>query len=138
MSKVAQFIDARIGELNKLQTQIAHEVGFNKPNMITMIKQGKTKLPLDKVGLMAKALECNPSDLLRLCLMEYDLETWKAIEPYLGAFLSAEEVMLVHAMRTRSVAPLENVLNMAQCEKLDEFLTLLAPPQVDSPQRNQT
>ena len=40
---VASFVRHRIAILDKQQTDIAAECGFEKPNIITMIKQGKTK-----------------------------------------------------------------------------------------------
>ena len=59
-SQVACFIAARIEATGQLQKDIAAKAGFDKPNMITMIKQGRTRLPLDKVGAMALALETGP------------------------------------------------------------------------------
>lgn len=40
--QLAALIDARINPLEKRQLDIACEAGFNKLNIITMIKQGKT------------------------------------------------------------------------------------------------
>lgn len=36
--------------------------------MITMIKNGSSKLAMDRVPSLARALECDPAYLLRLCL----------------------------------------------------------------------
>ena len=44
-SPVARFIAARILDIGKSQKDIAREVGFESANVITMIKQGATKLP---------------------------------------------------------------------------------------------
>ena len=82
-SKVARLITSRIEVTGKLQKDIAAKVGFEKPNMITMIKQGRTHLPLDKIGPMALALEIDPLYLLQLCMEEYHPATWKAIAPLL-------------------------------------------------------
>lgn len=56
-SKIAQFIADRIKATGQLQKDIAKNVGFDAPNMMTMLKQGRTRLPLDKVVPMARALE---------------------------------------------------------------------------------
>lgn len=97
---VASFIAAQIECSEKTQAQIAQEVGFEKPNIITMIKQGKTKLPLAKIGLMARALGVDPVYLFRLTIEEYLPDTAEAIE---GVFrqplLSAAEVEVIHAYR---------------------------------------
>jgi hypothetical protein len=82
-SEVARIIAFRIETTGKLQKDIAAKVGFENANMITMIKQGKARLPLDKVGPMALALEIDPLYLLQLCMEEYQPTTWKAIAPLL-------------------------------------------------------
>ncbi len=69
-SRLAEFVDARLLELKhkKSQAEIAEEAGFVNQNMITMIKKGATKLPLDRVPALAAALDCDPALLLRLAL----------------------------------------------------------------------
>ena len=52
----------------KSQLEIASEAGFANPNMVAMIKNGSTKLALDRVPSMARALDCDPAYLLRLTL----------------------------------------------------------------------
>ena len=70
-SQVARFITARIEASGYSQKDIATLSGFERPNIITMIKQGKTRLPLDKIGPMANALETDATQLLKMCLEEY-------------------------------------------------------------------
>ena len=52
---VAKFVRRQIQVLGKSQVEIAAYCGFDKPNVITMIKQGKTKLPMTKVVKMGSA-----------------------------------------------------------------------------------
>lgn len=68
---VAEYITMQLHLCGKAQTQIAEEVGFDKPNVITMIKQGKTKVPLNKIGSMAKALEVDPVFFFKFVMNEY-------------------------------------------------------------------
>lgn len=68
---VAEYIAWQIQLCGKQQTEIAEQAGFDKPNVITMIKQGKTKVPLNKIGSMAKALEIDPVFFMKMCLNEY-------------------------------------------------------------------
>lgn len=79
---VAQYLEHQINLSNKTQNQIAKEVGFAKPNMITMIKQGLTKLPVSKVGLMAISLGIDPMHLFQMVMTEYEPETWRTLEKY--------------------------------------------------------
>ena len=69
-TRLAKFVETRVLELKhkKSQAEIAEEAGFISPNMVTMIKKGATKLPIDRVPAVAKALECDPALLLRLAL----------------------------------------------------------------------
>jgi hypothetical protein len=98
--RVAQFLAQQIALSPKKQNEIASEVGYDKPNVITMIKQGKTKLPLAKVGPMARALGIDPVHLLRLVLQEYYPENWQVLEGLIGERLvSADELALVKLVR---------------------------------------
>ena len=65
-----------------------------------MIKQGQTKLPVNKVGPLAKALGIDPVHLLRLTLQEYMPETWDAIQDVVGqSLVSAGEKKLLDELR---------------------------------------
>ena len=76
-TRLTTFLTNRILELSarKKQSQIATEAGFKNPNMIAMIKTGASKLPLDRVLSLAKALECDPALLLRFALEQACGET---------------------------------------------------------------
>ena len=52
----------------KTQAEIASEAGFANANMMTFLKTGKNKVPLDRVPSLAKALEVDPAYLMRLAL----------------------------------------------------------------------
>lgn len=69
-SQLAKYVKHRVLELKpkKSQLQIANDAGFPNPNMVTMIKNGSSKLAMDRVPSMARALECDPAYLLRLSL----------------------------------------------------------------------
>lgn len=79
-SNVARFLTVAINKSGKLQADIAREVGFPMQNMITMIKQGRSKMPIAKIKLMADSLEIDPKELLRLCFEEYQPGNWAVIE----------------------------------------------------------
>jgi len=48
--------------------------------MVTMIKQGHTKVPIAKVKLIANTLGIEPEWLLKRCLKEYQPENWNVIK----------------------------------------------------------
>jgi transcriptional regulator with XRE-family HTH domain len=97
---VAEFLADSIALINKTQSQIAAECGFDSPNVITMFKKGQTKLPINRVGPLAKALDVDPAHLLRLVLLEYLPDTWETIENTLQTtLLTANELEMVRAFR---------------------------------------
>lgn len=97
---VAEFITHKIRILGKPQVEIANELGYIKPNIITMFKQGKTRVPLDKVGLLAKALEIDPAFFLQKVMGEYMPDTLAALQSVLeGLQLTQNERELITAYR---------------------------------------
>lgn len=69
-TELAKYVAKRVLALKprKSQIEIAAAAGFVHPNMVSMIKSGASKLPLDRVPSMAVALECDPAYLMRLAL----------------------------------------------------------------------
>lgn len=127
-SQVARFIRSRIQSMGKPQKDIAREAGFDTPNMITMIKQGKTKLPISKVGPMAIALEADPVHLFQMCLEEYCPDTWKAIAPFMESALTREELRLITGFRRWVGSPYLAVLTEESKSHLGAFLNSLRIP----------
>ena len=66
----AKLISDRVRDLShrKTQAEIASEAGFANANMMTFLKNGRNKVPLDRVPSLAKALEVDPAYLMRLAL----------------------------------------------------------------------
>jgi len=126
--QVAQFIRGKIQTVGKSQKEIAEQAGFENPNMITMLKQGKTKLPLAKVGPMAVALGADPVHLLRLCLSTYQPETWAAIAPLLVSALTRDELCLLNAVRAETGGPQFSSLSDESKEHLDKLMRALRAP----------
>lgn len=97
---VAKFLSEQIDLSPKSQREIAEAMGFSNPNIITMFKQGHTKVPLNRVGALAAVLEINSAYLMRMVLEEYMPETWQAVEKALGEMvLNEDEERLVRVFR---------------------------------------
>ncbi len=104
---VAEFIDWAIKRSGKTQREVAREIGFERPNIVSMIKTGETKLPLDRVPAIAHALEVDPAYLMRLALCEYEPELFEIIVHHVGKPLTRNEQAVVECYRR--VAPLDDV-----------------------------
>ena len=104
-SRLARFITRRVLELKprKSQHDIAVEAGFVHPNMMSMLKSGASKVPLDRVPALAKALEADPGLVFRLALEQEGSETIrKAFEEIFGTVVSRNEVSWLEEIRDAS------------------------------------
>ncbi|MEO8298467.1 MAG: helix-turn-helix transcriptional regulator [Burkholderiales bacterium] len=123
---VARFIAERVNNSKKSQTQIAKEIGFNTPNLISMLKTGTTRLPINKVPKIARALATDPVELLVMCFKEYQPENWEAIKPLLDLSLTSDERRLIRALRfSIGGLYLASLSNEAK-KHLEEFLECLS------------
>ena len=104
-SELAKLLRRRILELKpvKSQIQIAAEIGYPTPNMITMVKNGSVRMPIDRAPGWAKALSLDPRLVLRLAL-EQDPESTstRTVDEVLGVLVSKNEAAWVEAIRTFS------------------------------------
>lgn len=108
MKKPVSFADdiAQLIEITgKTQREIAQDMGYDRPNLITMFKQGTTKVPIEKVPALAKSLGVDPAVLLARALQEYMPETLRVIQQTMGFTVTENEFEIVEAVRTGSKRP---------------------------------
>ena len=104
-TRLVHFLETEIlrQRARKNQAQIATEAGFTHTNMLSMIKAGKTRLPLDRVPALAKALDCDPAYLFRLAPQQSRNETIRqAVEHIFGAIVSRNEARWLAEIRGAS------------------------------------
>ena len=104
-TRLAKFLETRVLELKhkKTQAEIAEEAGFVNQNMITMLKKGSTKVPIDRVPALAGALDCDPALLLRLALEQSEGSTAAAaIYEIIGQPISKNEMAWIVEIRDAS------------------------------------
>ncbi len=90
----ARLITDRVRDLShrKTQAEIASEAGFANANMMTFLKNGQNKVPLDRVPSLARALEVDPAVLMRLALDQaVGVTAAKAITDIFGTPVSENE-----------------------------------------------
>lgn len=122
-SAIAKYIDKKIDELKGVKTQreIATEIGYDKPNMISMFKRGEARVPLDKIPLLAKALGVDPAHMFRLALEQYWPDRGDIIAKLFGRLASEnEEEVLLKPWRTatRNADPETSVKIQAAITKM--------------------
>jgi hypothetical protein len=100
-SEIAKFLDKRINELShrKSQRDIAREIGFTNDNVISMLKGGRTKVPLFRVVSIAKAIETDPRALFVLALTQDGNEKDRAAFQEMVGEFSENEQEIIGAIR---------------------------------------
>jgi transcriptional regulator with XRE-family HTH domain len=104
-SRLSAFLTKRILELRprKSQVEIATEAGFINVNMMSMLKSGKSKLPLDRVAALATALEVDPKLLFKMAIEQSSYETTsKVIDEIFGTVVTRNEVTWLKELREAS------------------------------------
>jgi transcriptional regulator with XRE-family HTH domain len=104
-TRLAKFVDERVLALRprKSQAEIAEEAGFVNPNVISMVKSGASKLPIDRVPALATALQCDPALLLRLALEQSAGSTAAAaIYEIIGQPITKNEMAWIKEIREAS------------------------------------
>jgi transcriptional regulator with XRE-family HTH domain len=100
-SNTAKLIEAAMKRLEgrKTQAQVAKEAGFPRPNMLSMLKHGKTRLPLERVPALAEALEIDAALLFRYALAENWPGYERVVVRIFGTVLSEEEREMILFIR---------------------------------------
>ena len=81
------------------QCEIARLAGFKKPNMLTMMKQGRTKVPIPRIPALARACGVEPLPLLDSAMHEYMPDVWTVVRSVRGMPVNDDELVLLRAYR---------------------------------------
>ncbi|MFC4236236.1 hypothetical protein ACFOY8_13550 [Thalassospira xianhensis] len=68
---VSKLINERIHHLDYTNAFVGMKLGLQSGNMVSMLRRGQAKLPLERVQEVAKLLEVCPVALMKLCLQTY-------------------------------------------------------------------
>lgn len=94
-----KFLENQIEVCGKTQREIATELGYKNPNIITMFKKAHTKVPLDKIAQLATTLGVDPVNLLRIAMLEYYPDLWNVMEGIMGRIVSENEYDMIKIVR---------------------------------------
>jgi hypothetical protein len=104
-TRLIPYLEKRILELRSIknQAEIASEAGFANVNMLAMIKNGATRLPIDRVPALAEALKVDPARLLQLALEQWTgSAAARAFETIFATVVSSNEVGWLEEIRDAS------------------------------------
>lgn len=88
-----EYLSLRMAESGKTNVEIAEALGYPRPNVVAMLKTGAMKLPLNKIGPMARILGVDPVALLERHLTETAPEVWDVLQSVLGNRLISDNQM---------------------------------------------
>jgi hypothetical protein len=97
---VAQYLAFQLDSSKKTQREIANSIGYTNANVITMFKQGLTKIPIHVAPKLAAAIGIDPGHFLRMCMNEYMPELLPEIEAHIGGLCTKNEMAMIKAIRT--------------------------------------
>lgn len=114
----------------RTQREIAMEIGYTKQQsvMLTMIKNGTNKLPVDKLFKAASALRVSPIVMLAAYLKEQfgeDEKSWKALKTMIEHMHDDEEDRIINVFKK---VKSENknrmmIVNDETLERLEKFIS---------------
>lgn len=97
---VKDVLKIRLKDLGLKNTDLQRAMGYPAPNVIAMMKTGSMRLPANKVLVVAKMLELDPTFLLSKVIAENDPELWDVISALVGSQLvTANELALIRLVR---------------------------------------
>ena len=102
-TEIARLIRERIDALagTKMQREIAAEIGYEKPQALSMYKRGEAKVPLRRLPDLARALDLD----LGLLFRAWFAQEWRGEEPAIAQMVSerivtANERAAIKLLRT--------------------------------------
>lgn len=98
-SASARLITKICNSSEKSQAEIAQEIGFEKPNVMTMLKQGRIKMPIARIPAFCKATNSDPGLLLNTVLQEHYPEISAVLAEIKLVSIAPEETHMIKAMR---------------------------------------
>lgn len=93
-------LDERMGELGLSNAELASVLGYDKPNVIALMRIGKMRVPIQHAQPLAQALDLPAREIFEALMREslpQVLETMKAV--YDPLELSTPEVNLIKYLR---------------------------------------
>ena len=103
-TRTARYIDKQLDAMADIRSQreIAMMAGWNQPAMVSMIKRGEVRPPLDKLPALARALNVDPAHLVRLAIEDHFPEIAEAVQIGYGFATSANERAIIEEIRKLS------------------------------------
>lgn len=118
ISPTAEYLEEAIENSGRTQREIAEFAGFRSANIISMMKQGRTRVPIERIPALARACRTDPRVFIEIAMREYHPEMWSVLEDAVLRLVTPEEEKI---MALVELANLEG--NLDWDEKLENALS---------------
>lgn len=99
----AELLSEAIENSSLTQREIADRVGFKHANIISMLKSGETRVPLDRIPALAQTLGIDERQFLLLAIAEYHPRVHEVLVDVLGLPLTDAELEIVTMFRVANI-----------------------------------
>ncbi len=99
---VHEYIEKQLYLSGKSQREVADALGYKNQNIISVFKNGKSKVPVNKVGALATVLGIDKKFFLHMVMNEYMPDVWKSMMEILSDEIpqhSANDVQTLNVIR---------------------------------------
>ena len=103
ISPTAMMLADAIEKSELTQREIADRVGFKHANIISMLKTGETRVPLDRIPSLAQTLGMDERLFLMIAIEEYHPGVHEVLVDVLGLPLSDAELGILTMFRMASM-----------------------------------
>lgn len=99
ISPTAMALTKAIDSTDLTQREIADRVGFKNANIISMLKSGETRVPLERIPALAATLGMDEREFLLAAIEEYHPGVHEVLVDILGVPLSDAELGIITMFR---------------------------------------
>jgi transcriptional regulator with XRE-family HTH domain len=103
ISPTAMMLTKAIEDSDLTQREIADRVGFKNANIISMLKTGETRVPLERIPALATTLGLDERHFLLVAIEEYHPGVHEVLIDVLGLPLSDAELGILTMFRMASM-----------------------------------
>ncbi|NDR56662.1 helix-turn-helix transcriptional regulator [Pseudoruegeria sp. M32A2M] len=98
-SPTAAFLTTAIEHSGLTQREIAQRAGYAKPNVLSMMKTGETKVPIERFPALAEVCDADPIDFARIAMLEYHPEIWGTLNLVFDPKLTDRDITVLRILR---------------------------------------
>lgn len=83
--------------------ELAARIGFRNPSVLTMIKQGITRVPLDRIPNLSRTLGIDEREFLAVAIQEYHPGVYEILVETLGLQVTDAELGILTMFRMANI-----------------------------------